>query len=87
MITVSTGAQHRLEEVGKLTGVSRNSGWGFGAVELYCWWNTGGSWTHTHTYTIQTPGWEVGERIYYEGENRGRWVGRQDEDDRQKLRQ
>lgn len=36
---------------GKLTGVSRNSGWGFGAVELYCWWYTEGSWTWTHTHT------------------------------------
>lgn len=35
----------------KLTGIARNSGWGFGAVELYCWWYTEGSWTWTHTYT------------------------------------
>jgi len=36
---------------GKLTGVSRNSGWGFGAVEIYYWWDMGRSWTWTHKQT------------------------------------
>lgn len=67
------GAQRRPKVAGKLTGVSRNSGWGFGAVELYCWWYTEGSWTWTHTYTntlartqthTPTPEWEVGEREF-----------------------
>lgn len=45
------GAQRRPMVERKLTGVSRNSGWGFGAVELYCWWYTEWSWTWTHQYT------------------------------------
>ncbi len=45
-----TAAQCRPKVARKLTGVSCNSGWGFGAVELYCWWYTEGSWTQTHTY-------------------------------------
>lgn len=60
VITEPIQTQH--QPAGGLTAVSCNSGWGFGAVELYSWWNNGGRWTWTQTLTPN----KVGDRILQE---------------------
>lgn len=46
----------------ELTGVSCNSGVGFRAVELYCWWYTERCWTNTHGHTHTHMVWHQGTK-------------------------
>lgn len=65
------GAQRRPKWEGQLTGVSCNSGWGFGAVELYCWWYTERSWGRTHTHTHRTNTYTHARTHIYTPQMRG----------------
>lgn len=97
LIVEPMGAQRRPVVARKLTEVSRNCGWGFGAVELYCWWYSEGSWTRTHTWTnahtnthhTEHQGARQGREFKEKGEKlKNTKVGggrrQRDEDDRQK---